>query len=46
MREANRAARELLGLNEEALDGASLAAFVKETERPFAAASSRFPPRP
>lgn len=34
IREANRAARELLGMAEEEIDGASLVAFVKDEERP------------
>lgn len=33
MREANRAARELLGLDEAALEGASLVSLVKDSER-------------
>jgi PAS domain S-box-containing protein len=33
IREANRAARELLGANQDQLDGASLLAFVSEAER-------------
>ena len=34
MREANRAARELLGLPQEALDGTSLVSFIPESDRP------------